>query len=251
MKANLHSLSTNRPRRGRAFTLVDLLVVIAVIALLLTLRLSAQVDTRDQTLRAQCAGNIHHLALASAIIANDNSDKLPINTSGNWAWDMSWNVGNTLTNYFSLQTMYCPASGFNYDDNNNLWVYNLGSIHVIGYAQALPGTADVIASNLNTTLTPQRIQVGSTLLPAPLASQRVLFADAVVSAPGQVNPASISQYQWVNIQGVYPKQHRTSHMDGALPAGGNVAMLDGHVEWRNFSQMSLRSPSIGNPEFWW
>jgi prepilin-type processing-associated H-X9-DG protein len=29
----------------------------------------------------------------------------------------------------------------------------------------------------------------------------------------------------------------TAHMEGSLPAGGNIAFLDGHIEWRKFPEM--------------
>jgi prepilin-type processing-associated H-X9-DG protein len=41
-------------------------------------------------------------------------------------------------------------------------------------------------------------------------------------------------------------------MAGKVPAGGNVGMLDSHVEWRKFQQMLPRTdPSSGAPVFWW
>jgi prepilin-type N-terminal cleavage/methylation domain-containing protein/prepilin-type processing-associated H-X9-DG protein len=39
------------------------------------------------------------------------------------------------------------------------------------------------------------------------------------------------------------------HMEGKRPAGGNVAFLDGHVDWRKFSKMSIRT--WGEPSFWY
>jgi prepilin-type processing-associated H-X9-DG protein len=255
MNPNLHPVSRARLQSERAFTRLELLVILVVVALLLTLRLSALAATKDQTLRGQCAGHLRQIALTTTILATDNGDKLPVNINGNWAWDMSGNVGNTYTNFMPLQNMYCPGSGFNYDDNNGLWGYAGGQIHVIGYGQTLPGTLAVASSNYNATLTPQRIQAGVILLPAPLASQRVLFADATISSFGQSDPTQVSKYQWTDIAGGFPKHHRTSHMDGALPVGGNLAMLDGHVEWRSFPQMLPRTVSsvngVADPVFWW
>jgi prepilin-type N-terminal cleavage/methylation domain-containing protein/prepilin-type processing-associated H-X9-DG protein len=245
----------------RAFTLIELLVVIAVLALLLTLRISAFAKNKDQSLRAQCSAHLRQLALATTIIANDNADQLPTNSVGYWPWDMSWNVGNTFTNYMSLQTLYCPASGFTPGGNNRLWTYVPGSYHIIGYAQTFPGPASVFYTNVNSTLTPQRIPLTglplTIVLPAPIASQRVLFADSTISAPGQNNPAQVSQYQWGNLPGgLGPNSpFRTDHLDGALPAGGNLAMLDGHVEWRSFPKMVPRSVNsvsgVTIPVWWW
>src|SRR5437762_2737797 len=77
---------------------------------------------------------------------------------------------------------------------------------------------------------------------------RVLLADATIQAgPGG---------SFTDIPGGYAdprtgrlKSHITAHLNGNQPAGGNLAMLDGHVEWRNFKDMQVRSSS--GPSFWW
>lgn len=38
-------------------------------------------------------------------------------------------------------------------------------------------------------------------------------------------------------------------MAGRLPAGGNLLFLDGHVAWRRFQEMRIRT--VGEPAFWW
>jgi prepilin-type processing-associated H-X9-DG protein len=47
-------------------------------------------------------------------------------------------------------------------------------------------------------------------------------------------------------------------MKGDLPAGGNLGMLDGHVQWRKFDLMHIRASggiwSGANnscPTYWW
>lgn len=251
MNGNSHSLSPEQPQRDCAFTMIDLLVIVAVIALLLTLQIAALASTKDQTLRGQCAGHLRSLALATTIVANDNGDKLPSNIGGGstWAWDMTSPVRTVLTNFVSIPTFYCPASGFTSVDNSNLWAYGGSAFSVIGYAQTFSGTGDVSQTNLNATLTPQRIQGTTQLMPAALASQRVLFADATLSESDTLPPTPADDF--TVITGGYIKPHRTCHMDGSLPAGGNLAMLDGHVEWRPFSLMVPRSTGGGNPFFWW
>ena len=39
------------------------------------------------------------------------------------------------------------------------------------------------------------------------------------------------------------------HMNGKLPAGGNILFVDGHVGWRKFEKMSVRT--TGEPTFWY
>jgi prepilin-type processing-associated H-X9-DG protein len=41
-------------------------------------------------------------------------------------------------------------------------------------------------------------------------------------------------------------------LNGLIPLGGNVGMLDGHVEWRNFTNMLPRAGSGASaPFFFW
>jgi len=88
--------------------------------------------------------------------------------------------------------------------------------------------------------------------PPPPATDRALLADATISRPGQSTINNRSANVYTGVQGGYMKQHRTSHLDGSLPAGGNVGTLDGHVEWRKFQQMYPRTAEgSGSPVFWW
>jgi prepilin-type processing-associated H-X9-DG protein len=43
---------------------------------------------------------------------------------------------------------------------------------------------------------------------------------------------------------------RSAHLNGAVPSGGNIMFLDGHVDWRKFQQMTnMALPSGGDPGF--
>lgn len=121
----------------------------------------------------------------------------------------------------------------------------------MGYIAPFSGV-QVIATNLNTTLTPQRIQVGSVFLPAPSPSTRVLIADATISDNPTDNHAGFvagAKYNFTSVIGGYSVPHLSPHLNGFTPAGGNLAMLDGHVQWRNFSDMDQRATS--GRGFWW
>ena len=57
-----------------AFTLIELLVVIAVIAILMAILMPALNLARDQGRKMVCANNLHSLALANNVYANNNDD---------------------------------------------------------------------------------------------------------------------------------------------------------------------------------
>lgn len=63
--------------KNRAFTLIDLLVVIAVIGILAALLLPTPARSKAVAKRIHCVGNVKQLALAAHLYAIDREDRLP------------------------------------------------------------------------------------------------------------------------------------------------------------------------------
>jgi prepilin-type N-terminal cleavage/methylation domain-containing protein len=73
--ARTKSFVTAYPRS--AFTLIEVLVVVAIIALLVAILLPSLAKARDQARRAVCASNLHTQHIAMRSYAGDNHDFLP------------------------------------------------------------------------------------------------------------------------------------------------------------------------------
>ena len=262
---NIESQRSFRPRRTvrdgvnrwnrlrRAFTLIELLVVIAIIAILAAMLLPALSKAKDKAKRLQCMNNQKQFCLAIFMYAADNRERPPRAGEGYWAWDLPWVAGNMMNQSGTLwKTFYCPGTGtrFTPEDNWNCWNWATNSYHALGYAMTLPNTPTLAVSNQNNRLYPEPIQIGPVTV-TPTITDRVLIADATISQASQYVESQRYTYNYTQVQGGYDKPHITAHLNGKVPLGGNLGMLDGHVEWRKFDKMKVRTVPSGSPTFWW
>jgi prepilin-type N-terminal cleavage/methylation domain-containing protein/prepilin-type processing-associated H-X9-DG protein len=206
------------------FTLIELMVAIAVIAILAGLLLATLGRSKDSAKRTQCLNNLRQLGLACKMYADDNSDHLPTPkvAVGNWPWDIEKKACDDFAAAgVTRPVFYCP--GFPKQNNDFLWDFP-EPFRVIGYVHTFPNAALLFKTNINETMTPPSW--------APDPSSRVLMADATFC--DEVG-------DFTRLQGAWTELHQTSHLNGSQPVGGNILFVDGRVAWRRFKNMEQRT----------
>lgn len=111
-------MDTNSYRsiRAGAFTLLELLIVVAIIVILVAILLPALAAAREASRRSVCASNLNQIGKAIYLYGQENTDLLPLtnDNSTNAVWDGTSYLlyGTTLKKktVSHIKSFYCPSA---------------------------------------------------------------------------------------------------------------------------------------------
>jgi prepilin-type N-terminal cleavage/methylation domain-containing protein/prepilin-type processing-associated H-X9-DG protein len=267
-------------RGKKAFTLVELLVVIAVIALLLSILIPALRLARDQALRASCASNIHQHLVALMIYADESGGRLPVLTGGNWIWDLTVDTANLHLKNLGIDVakygddpldiptqpiFYCPANPMQRKYMTEAWRFGYyenpprPKFHVIGYVFLWWGPWSPGGIWYDEDNEPAKEFLRRLDIKQPSKAELVLdttMSDKSGWPPDDYPDGNFAQVLCGGMPGLGNPDCSNHVLNERKAAGGNIGFADGHIEWRPFNKMADRFPRTSHdrracPIFWW
>lgn len=243
---SVESLKTGMCKRS-AFTLVELLVVIGIIALLISILLPSLNKARKSAQRVQCASNIRQMTMSLLHYANNNRGIFPTGTyiGAMLLGDRLSSPAEVWDTYgLNRGIVYCPANGSTLrptkDDLMTPLNWGGGQYQILLAYTYLGGFGGYVSTPTNSWNGWPRVRIGNIEYPpsfsltqkARNSSEAPLLLDRAWDTPVAIHPNGIEA---------------SNHIDSSgKTEGENVGYVDGHVQWYQWADVKAQNRSFFN-----
>lgn len=228
--------------RSSAFTLVELLVVIAVIAILVSLLLPALSRAKFSSEKAVCASNMRQWGIAVQLYASDNQDSFPDDSEAELNW-----AGKRLQDFFvnylikevsgtvkeKNHVLFCPTQKW-----HRYWDFSHPTSDPVLFGYQFVPSRDTNSTGWNYNSHGLGGWAGKRKLGGAFKQAPTLID--MKQAPGYASPGSdqaqVSAWFWEQ------KVPFSSHtQQSGEPKGLNFLFEDAHVTWYQSAKVGVGS----------
>lgn len=208
-------MQTTNSRRFYAFTLIEMLTVLAIIGILAGLLLPALSNAREKGRRIACSSNLHQIGIAILSYAGDHQNHVPtVENNANDPPTNNWYNALIDGGYVTPKVFQCP------DDRRQA---------VLGSSPATPRSYAIVVANSNPD---NDFWIAGSRLTCPwLTNTQVAVVGEYYNVPWEPNPPLIEKADANYILSPSRSKHPGSNHVRGNPLAGNFLFLDGHVEW--------------------
>src|ERR1035437_581225 len=233
LAADFHNTKPRKVSAGlSAFTLTELLLVIAIIGILAVLLLTAVSQAKAKAQKIQCVNNLHQLGIALngfvqenhtyPLYANFNISKHNVTAHYNWAEALSYeelSIAESKIPYYTHGVWICPSARWHTDgsaDTRTNWFsyrYNWCGLNSAGNT----GSLGLGGRNIS-TLGP---------LPPPVGESEIIAQSDMMAIGDDFDGEPVIQRaMWIYTG----KNGRRGNTSARHQGKANVVFCDGHVE---------------------
>lgn len=252
--------------KRRAFTLIELLIVMGIIATLLALLLPMLNGARETARRTACANNLRLIGVAFTSYARDNHGFWPdparysATRYNDWIyWDPTRisRIGRSGIGHYlnlhndpaSLAVLRCPSDNVAFRARNTVFGF-----YPFSYAMSAwmvdQGDPPITPPGAPATRTPTYLGINSNAVKDPGNKLLVMEEDENTIDDGYCTVEPDSSINLLSIRHDRRRQEPDNVANGLTLNGncmGNVCFCDGHVEY--IARQFLHTPQTYRPEY--